>query len=223
VSSEHSKVAVVSVELNVNVATALAVEDAGPELIVVFGALVSTVIDRLAGAPSTWPSPSTARTRNVCAPDESVEVVNGDGQFVNAPVSTEHWNVDGVSLDVNANVGVESFVGPLGPEVIVVSGAVVSAVNARVAGVGSVFPAGSVARTENVYGPSRSAAGVNGDAQAVYVLPSSEQANVEPVSLAVNENVGVESLVAPVGPAVIVVSGGVTSPDCTVQECVAGV
>jgi hypothetical protein len=79
VSSEHSKVAVVSVELNVNVATALAVEDAGPELIVVFGALVSTVIDRLAGAPSTWPSPSTARTRNVCAPNESVEVVSGDG------------------------------------------------------------------------------------------------------------------------------------------------
>jgi hypothetical protein len=223
VSSEHSKVAVASVELNVNVASALAVEDGGPELIVVFGALVSTVIDRLAGVASTWPSPSTARTRKVCAPDESVEVVNGDEQLVNAPVSTEHWNVDGVSLDENANVGVESFVGPLGPEVIVVSGAVVSTVKARVAGVGSVFPAGSVARTENVYGPSRSATGVNGDAQAAYVLPSSEQANVDPASLAVNENVGVASVVPPVGPAVIVVLGGVVSPDCTVQECVAGV
>jgi hypothetical protein len=152
-----------SVELNVKFATGFAVDDGGPELIVVFGALVSTVIDRLAGVASAWPAASTARTRNVWAPDVSVEVVNGEEQVVNAPVSTEHWNVDGVSLDVNANVGVESFVGPLGPELMVVSGGVVSTVIERVAGVGSMFPAASTARTANACGPSASTAVVNGE------------------------------------------------------------
>ena len=46
---------------------------------------------------------------------------------------------------------------PLGPAVIVVSGAVVSGVctvHVRVAGVASVFPAASVARTLKVCAPS---------------------------------------------------------------------
>ena len=42
------------------------------------------------------------------------------------------------------------FVSPVGPPVIVVSGATVSTVNERVAGDASVLPAASVARTENV-------------------------------------------------------------------------
>ena len=42
---------------------------------------------------------------------------------------------------------------PAGPAVIVVSGATVSTVKARVAGVASVFPAASIARTLNVWGP----------------------------------------------------------------------
>jgi translation elongation factor TU len=45
------------------------------------------------------------------------------------------------------------FVTPAGPESIVVSGAIVSTVNVRVAGVASVFPAASVARTANVCEP----------------------------------------------------------------------
>ena len=52
--------------------------------------------------------------------------------------------------DVNVNDGAVPFVGPVGPPVIVVSGATVSTVNARVAGEASVLPAASVARTENV-------------------------------------------------------------------------
>jgi hypothetical protein len=158
----------------------------------------------------------------VCAPDDSVDVVNGDVQVVNAPVSTEHWNVEGVSLDENANVGVLTPVGPLGPDVIVVSGGVVSTVKALVAGVASVFPAASVARTESVYEPSRRDAGVYGEEHVENVTPSRAHANVEPASLDENVKVGVESAVAPVGPPVIAVSGGVVSPGCTVHEWVAG-
>ena len=55
-----------------------------------------------------------------------------------------------------------SFVGPDGPESIVVSGGVVSTVNERLAGVGSVLLAGSVARTSNVCPPSESAETVSG-------------------------------------------------------------
>ena len=51
---------------------------------------------------------------------------------------------------MNANDGEAPFVVPVGPPVIVVSGAAVSTVNERVAGVASTLPAASVARTENV-------------------------------------------------------------------------
>jgi hypothetical protein len=45
---------------------------------------------------------------------------------------------------------------PSGPESMVVSGSVVSMVQVRVAGMGSVFPARSVARTSKVWVPSAS-------------------------------------------------------------------
>ena len=51
-----------------------------------------------------------------------------------------------------------SLVVPVGPAVIVVSGGVVSTVKVRVAGVASVLPAGSVARTSKVCEPSSRAA-----------------------------------------------------------------
>ena len=50
------------------------------------------------------------------------------------------------------NDAVVALVTPAGPPVIVVSGAIVSTVNVRVAGVASVLPEW-LARTENVYGP----------------------------------------------------------------------
>ncbi len=64
--------------------------------------------------------------------------------------SSLHSNVEPVSVLVNANDGEALLVVPVGPLVIVVSGAAVSTVNARVAGVASTLPAASVARTENV-------------------------------------------------------------------------
>ena len=48
-------------------------------------------------------------------------------QLAHAAESSWHWNVDPLSLEVNAKVGVLSVVVPVGPELIVVSGAVVSA------------------------------------------------------------------------------------------------
>ena len=51
-----------------------------------------------------------------------------------------------VSLEENANCGEAVLIVPVGPESIVVSGATVSTVNVRVAGVGSTLPAASIAR-----------------------------------------------------------------------------
>jgi len=70
--------------------------------------------------------------------------------------SSLHSNVEPGLVEVNANDGEALFVGPAGPLVIVVSGAAVSTVNDRVAGVASTLPAASVARTVNVYAPSTS-------------------------------------------------------------------
>ena len=52
------------------------------------------------------------------------------------------------------NEGLASLVMAEGPESIVVWGAVVSTVKVRDAGLASVFPTASVARTSNVWEPS---------------------------------------------------------------------
>ena len=54
-----------------NVALVLLTEPVGPLLIVVSGAIVSTVHVREAGDPSVLPAGSVARTWNVCEPCES--------------------------------------------------------------------------------------------------------------------------------------------------------
>ena len=88
-------------------------------------------------------------------------------------------------------------------------------VNVRVAGVESVFFAWSVALTSKVWEPGES--GVDG----VWLAPGPEHAangweskrhwNVDPAWLEVKLKVGVLSVVAPVGPAVIVVWGAAES------------
>ena len=67
-----------------------------------------------------------------------------------AGVSSLHWNVEPVSEPVNVNDADVAVVVPVGPPVIVVSGAAVSTVNDRDADVASTLPAASVARTMNV-------------------------------------------------------------------------
>ena len=58
-------------------------------------------------------------------------------------------------VESNANTADRTVVEPAGPVVIDVSGAIVSTVKERVAG-DATTPAGSVARTQNVYTPSAS-------------------------------------------------------------------
>ena len=67
--------------------------------------------------------------------------------------SSEHWKVEPVSLDVNAKLAEVAATVPDGPDPIVVSGAVVSTVHVRVAGVASTLPAASTARTRKVWAP----------------------------------------------------------------------
>ena len=114
------------------------------------------------------------------------------------------------------NDGASSLVTPVGPLVIVVSGAAVSTVNARVAGDASVLPAASVARTRERVRPVRERPEAFGELQVVNVPvaapgPSSLHSNVESISVDVNENDCAATFVVPIGPAVIVVSGAAVS------------
>ena len=69
------------------------------------------------------------------------------------------------------------------PRSDVVSGATVSIVNVRDAGVGSTFPAASRARTSNVYVPSASAPTLCGDVHPANAPRTIRHSNVAPDSL----------------------------------------
>ncbi len=84
----------------------------------------------------------------------------------NAAASRRHSNVAPGFRLVKVNDADVVFVVPVGPLVIVVSGAAASTVNARDAGVASTLPAASMARTRNVYEPSASGPSVRGEVQS---------------------------------------------------------
>jgi hypothetical protein len=107
---------------------------------------------------------------------------------------------------VNVTVPERLEVTPLGPPVIVTTGAVVSTVHDQVAGLGSVFPDVSVARTANVCAPAATANEAP-EVQAANVPPSREHWNVEPALVLVKENDAVVAFVKAAGLAVMVVSG----------------
>src|SRR5213080_3254380 len=99
----------------------------------VVGAVIATVggprsIDHvwLAGVASLFPAASVARTSKVWLPSASAAVVCGLVQGLQLPPSTRHANVEPVSVELNANVGVELFDGFAGPESTAVSGGVLS-------------------------------------------------------------------------------------------------
>src|SRR5438128_2103778 len=79
------------------------------------------------------------------------------------------------------------------------------------AGVESVLPAPSVARTWKLCEPWLNGDVVCGELHGEKALPSTRHSNVEPASLESKLKVGVLSLVVPVGPPVIVVSGDAVS------------
>jgi hypothetical protein len=99
-----------------------------------------------------------ARTSNVCDPFPRPETLRGEVHDAHDPASSRHWKVEPPSVAVNVKLAELDVTVPEGPSEIVVSGAVVSGggtstVQVRVAGVASVLPAASVARTSNVCDP----------------------------------------------------------------------
>ena len=100
---------------------------------------------------------------------------------------------------------------PDGPLTIVVSGGVVSTVQAYVAGVGSTLPAASTARTASVWLPWPSPVYVTGSVHATNGPPSRLHSYVTGLSFEEKSNVAVVEFVAAGGPLTIVVSGGVPS------------
>ncbi len=153
--------------MNVNDGVLIDVGPDGPASIVVSGAVVSTVNVRVAGVGSTLPAASVARTENVYvrrpAPAERPRR-RARGVRAGRGAGTVELALERRRLAAeNVNDGAVSPVVPVGPVLIVVSGAAVSTVNVRVAGVGSMLPAVSVARTENVCAPSASAPNARGD------------------------------------------------------------
>jgi hypothetical protein len=109
---------------------------------------------------------------------------------------------------VNGNAGLESVVTPSGPPVTPAAGGAVSTTNARTVSALSL-PAVSITFTRSVWAPSASAGSVSGEAQPASAVPSSEHSNavVSPVKV----NVGVASLVGPLGPVISGAGGGPVS------------
>ena len=73
------------------------------------------------------------------------------------PLSIEHSKLTPGS-ELKVKVGVGSLVRPEGPESMVTTGAAVSIVQLKVAGLWSTLPAVSIARTSKEWAPSASAA-----------------------------------------------------------------
>jgi hypothetical protein len=91
------------------------------------------------------------------------------------------------------------------------AGFAVSRCHVQVAGEASVLPAGSVARTSNVWELSVSPATPFGLAQGVQLPPSMRHSKVDPLSEELKVKLGVVAFDGSAGSAVIVVSGAVRS------------
>ena len=180
------------------------VNAAGLVVMVVLGGVPSTVQVRVAAAP-TLPAASVATTETVWLPSASEETAYEDRHVVARAPSREQVVVAD-SFTVNVTVPERLEVTPLGPPVIVTTGAVVSTVHDQVAGLGSVLPEVSVARTANVCGPAATVKEMP-DTQVANAAPSCEHWNVEPALVLVNENAAVVAFVKAAGLAVMVVSG----------------
>src|SRR5205809_56529 len=87
--------------------------------------------------------------------------------------------------------------------------AIGSTVQVWLAGVGSALPAGSVACTAKMCVPSPRPLRPAGEVHAARMAPSSLHWKVVPVSFDENEKVAAASLTSGLGPALIVVCGGV--------------
>ena len=187
---------------------------------------MSTVHVVVAGVASALPAASTARTSSVWEPSCSGPITFGAVHVAQAPPSSRHCNVptpEPASLPVKPIVAVGVPTRAAGCTPSVVSGAIVSTSQEVVAGVASVLPATSVARTVNVCEPCARPLGAAGLVHAAQAPVSSlhwNDAIPEPASLPAN---AIDALAEPLiaaGPEPIVVSGAIES---TLQVVVAGV
>ncbi len=129
----HSKVAVASGLMNVNMGVALLLGLLGVEVIVVSGAVVSITQVYDAGVGSVLPKLSSVRTLKVCEPSAKGPKLEPEVQAAYAPPSTWHSNEATPeplpSLPVNEKAGLLLLVGLVGLVVMVVSGADASIVH----------------------------------------------------------------------------------------------
>ena len=212
VSSEQRNVAC-SFATNANDGVLSEVRPPGPSVIVESGGPTSMRKLQLSALVSALPAASTARTSNVCEPSGSAASVSGLVQGRRPPAPIRHWNVEPPSLELNVNVGVVSLPSSGGLLLIVVSGAVTSTVQLRLAATGSALSAASTARTWNECGPSESPPAVCEVAplQVTNAPPSTLHSKRTADSFELNVNVALVLAVGPLGPPVIVVSGSIVS------------
>jgi hypothetical protein len=174
-------------------------------VIVTVGAIVST--ENVRDAVDELPAASLTRTSNWWLPFASVTDVNGDVHAANAAASIRHCVEVGDPAVVNVNRGAGSFVGPVGPPVIVTVGACVSTTQVAVAL--PTLPAVSVAWTVNVWLPSAIPVSASGEVHAANAPPSSLHWSVP--SVVVKVNVADDEFDGFAGPLVIVTTGRTVS------------
>src|SRR5687767_12766565 len=110
-SSEHSYSAG-SDEANLNAAVVLGVDAGGPDRMVVWGRLPSTVHDHSSGDMSTTPNGVTDLTSRMCSPSLRTVSSYGLGQATNGPKSSAHSNVAPLTLEEKTNFAVEPLNSP---------------------------------------------------------------------------------------------------------------
>ena len=117
------------------------------------GPPVSTVQVRLAGVPSIFPARSVAITWNVCEPSKRLSKVCGEAHPSISSPSRSHRNEAPDSFDEKVKVAEVLLTIPLGPELMTVSGAVLSTITVLPVEVVALDPR-STARAVIVTGPS---------------------------------------------------------------------
>src|SRR6186997_1514016 len=193
-SMRHSKLDPDSLELNAKVGVVFPDGLEGLESMVVFGGVRSTVQVWLAGVASVLPAASGARTSKVWLPAvKAGEIDSGLVHDVQLPPSTRHSKLEPPSVELNVKLGVVLLDGSAGLESMVVLGAVRSTVHVWLAGVPSVLPAASVARTSKVWLPAPRVERLCGLVHGVQLPPSMRHSKLEPVSEELKVKLGVVS------------------------------
>ena len=152
-STLHASVAPASAE-TANAGVVSLVSAPGAAVNAAAGAVRSTV--HVYAADPALPAASVARTVTVCAPSARpvYRVAVSVSHAVHAAASRRQSIAAGVSLVVNAKSAVVWFVAAAGVVVSVTAGATVSTTKSYAAGLGSVFPTRSTARTSSACPPS---------------------------------------------------------------------